>query len=155
MNESKRILLVEDEPMDARLMLIILREAGYEQDIQTVGDGVLALDYLHRRGKFVGRPTGHPALVLMDLKLPRVDGFEVLRQMRASRELLGVPVVVLSSSAHDSDVGRAYDLGANGYIVKRICFDEHAEAITTTARFWMEINHPLRGPLQQPFARAA
>jgi len=138
MKPLRRILLVEDDPMEVELALLILQEAGLREYIDVVSDGVQALDYLYRRGPFADRPRSPVGLVLLDLKLPRLDGFEVLQQVKADPELRRVPVVILSSSTHDLDIQCAYELGANAYVPKGGEFESHSRQLRETARFWLE-----------------
>jgi two-component system response regulator len=142
MDDTRPILLVEDDPMDAELARLILAECGYGRRVVTAVDGVEALDFLYQRGNHAGRVAKPVALVLLDLKLPRVDGFEVLRQTKADPVLRRISVVVLSSSAQESDIAMAYELGANAYITKGIDYENHARKLKTTARFWLEITRP-------------
>jgi two-component system response regulator len=138
MNALARILLVEDNPHDAELTLKALSSMANE--VLHLWDGAEALDYLYRRGEFSSRPVGHPAVVLLDLKMPRVDGLEVLRQMKGDPELRKVPVVVMTSSREDRDLNNCYDLNINAYVVKPVKFQEFAEAVKQVGAFWAVLN---------------
>lgn len=138
---NKMILLVEDNPDDEALTLRAFRMSNAASDVKVVRDGVEALDYLLAKGQYAARDIKDtPALVLLDLKLPKIDGLEVLRQLRASHPTRLTPVVILSTSREDRDVLRGYQLGCNSYIRKPVNFDKFAEAIQTIARFWLELN---------------
>jgi CheY-like chemotaxis protein len=138
--ENKRILLVEDDPDDAELIITGLRRSNLVNDIDVVRDGVEALDYLYRRGAFAERATPDPLLVLLDLKMPRLDGREVLHQIKSDQRLRSLPVVVLTSSAHERDVASGYDLGANAYVVKPVHFRDLVEAVSQIGLFWIVVN---------------
>jgi CheY-like chemotaxis protein len=145
MTHQSRILLVEDDHSDARLAIAMLEEMKLADDSFHVTDGVMAMDYLFARGDFAQRPPGLPVVVLLDLKLPRVDGFEVLQSVRAAPSLRQVPIVVLSSSGEERDVKRAYELGANGYVVKSINFDAYRSSVRAIGLFWGVANEPPPG----------
>lgn len=137
------ILLVEDNPSDEKLTRLAFRSCGVANDIVVVRDGVAALDYLFCRGKFGGRDARVlPRLILLDIKLPKLDGLEVLRQLRADPRTALVPVVILTSSKEDEDVLRGYSLGANAYIRKPVEFAEFAAAAKTLGLFWLLLNQP-------------
>lgn len=140
MNLLRRILLVEDSPRDAELILDALRSNQIANDIVHVRDGADALDYLYRRGAFAGRTDDQPALMLLDLKLPRVDGLEVLRQMKGDAALRVIPVVMMTSSRQEQDLVRSYELGVNAYVVKPMKFPDFAEAVKQVGVFWAIIN---------------
>ena len=140
--EPRTILLVEDDPSDAELTLAALVEFNSANHVAVVSDGEQALDYLHRRGKFENRAGDHPALVLLDLKLPKVNGVELLRSIRADDELKTIPVVIFSSSSIESDLADCYREGVNGYVVKPTDFLEFMKAVKTLASFWAVINEP-------------
>ncbi len=142
-----RILLVDDDPGDVMLMLAALADMGLADQVFVVNDGVQALDYLHAREAFRHRSPGHPAVVVLDVKLPLVDGFEVLSQIRAHASTTLLPVVVLTSSSQPRDLQRAYELGANGYVVKTIDFAASNAALQSIARFWALANEPPPGSL--------
>ena len=138
----KRLLLVEDSPRDAELALDALAENHLANEVVHVRDGAEALDYLHRRGPFAARPAGEPAVVLLDLKMPKVDGLEVLRQMKSDPQLKLIPVVVMTSSREEGDVLRSYELGVNAYVVKPVRFQEFVDAVKQVGGFWAVINEP-------------
>jgi CheY-like chemotaxis protein len=139
--ELKRILVVEDDPVDLELMLRSLKDSNLANAVDRVADGAEALDYLHHRGPFEGR-TGEPAVVLLDLKLPKVSGLEVLRAMRADDRLRQIPVVVLTSSREDRDLVDCYAVGVNAYVVKPVDFHQFVDAVRTLGLFWGVINEP-------------
>lgn len=147
MKPAKQILLVEDQPMDAQLIQMILTDQGLSS-VEAVGDGGDALDYLHRRGDYSDRVPMEPALVFLDLKMPRTSGWEVLSEIKNHPCLRTVPVVILTSSGDANDVQRAYELGANAYLVKQIDFDRYADMLATTARFWLGFNRSPPGCMQ-------
>lgn len=142
MSELKRILLVEDDERDVELTLAALEEYNLANEVAVACDGEEALDYFNRRGKFQNRGPENPAVVLLDLKMPRVDGLEVLRQMRANERLRMVPVVVLSSSAEERDIIESYQLGVNAYVVKPVDIQQFLEAIKKLGLFWAVLNEP-------------
>lgn len=142
MNILKRILLVEDSPSDAELALFALAEHNLDTQALHLHDGAQALDYLFRRGEFSGRPEGNPALVLLDLKMPKVDGLEVLRQIKGEPALSTIPVVLLTSSRENRDVEAAYRLGVNAYVVKAIQFRNYIDTIKQVGAFWALVNEP-------------
>jgi CheY-like chemotaxis protein len=138
----RTILLAEDNIHDAELTLEALSSHRLVNKVVLVRDGAEALDYLMRRGVFADRPPGNPALVLLDLKMPKVDGLEVLRRIREDSTLRTVPVVMLTSSAEESDVVRSYDLGVNAYVVKPVQFAAFIEAVRSIGAFWAVLNEP-------------
>lgn len=138
----KRILLAEDDPRDVELILQGLRSSYLANDVMVVGDGAEALDYLHRRGRFAERPDTLPALVLLDIKMPKVNGLEVLREIRRNRELAAVPVVIMTSSREETDVDAAYALGCNAFVVKPVSFKDFIETVKAIGSFWAVINEP-------------
>lgn len=138
-NTLARILLVEDNPHDAELTLKAL-SASMANEVLHLWDGAEALDYLYRRGEFSSRPAGNPAVVLLDLKMPRVDGIEVLRQIKGDPELKKVPVVVMTSSREDQDLNSCYDLSINAYVVKPVKFQAFVEAVKQVGAFWAVLN---------------
>jgi len=142
MSSLKRILLVEDSVRDAEMALNGLAEFNLANHVLHVRDGVEALDYLYRRDQFADRPIGPPALVLLDLKMPRLDGMEVLRQMKGDPELKSIPVVVMTSSREEPDLVQAYALGANAYVVKPVQFHEFVDAVKQVGSFWAVLNEP-------------
>ena len=141
----KRILLAEDSDRDAELTLNALAQHNLANEVQRVRDGAEALDYLYRRGQFANRPNGDPAVVLLDLKMPKVDGMEVLRQVRSDPQLKLIPVVVMTSSSEEQDVLRSYKLGANAYVAKPVKFNEFVSAVEKVGAFWAIINEPPPG----------
>lgn len=143
--ELGRILLVEDNHYDIELTLEVLAEYNVANEVVVVEDGAEALDYLFRREKFEKRPEGNPAVILLDLKLPKVDGIEVLRTIKADEKLKIVPVVVLTSSREERDLLDSYRLGVNAYVVKPIDFHEFAGALKGLGVFWAIINEPPPG----------
>ena len=145
MNALKHILLVEDNPNDVELTLEGLSEYNLANDVQVVRDGEEALDYLYYRGKFAGRINNNPIVVLLDLKLPKIDGIEVLRQIKSDEKLRLIPVVILTSSNEESDKVKSYKLGVNAYVVKPINFHEFTDAIRELGIFWAIINEPPPG----------
>lgn len=138
----KRIMLAEDDPRDVELVLQGLRTKGLINEIEVVGDGEAALDYLYRRGAYAGREPGLPALILLDLKMPRVSGLEVLETMRGDEQLRHVPVVVMTSSREEVDLARAYALGCNAYVVKPVDFQAFVDAVSAVGLFWAVVNQP-------------
>ena len=138
----KRILLAEDNPNDAELALCALAEQHLAQDVMVVRDGAEAMDYLLRRGAHANRPEGLPVVAFLDLKMPRVDGLGVLRQMKANPELRTIPVVMLTSSREESDLVQSYHAGVNAYVVKPVDFEQYLEAVKQLGRFWAHINEP-------------
>ncbi|MBP7676906.1 MAG: response regulator [Thermoanaerobaculia bacterium] len=140
MPEAVRILLVEDDDDDAELALRALARSEIGPRVVRARDGEEALDVLLGRGPFEGREVPRPALVLLDLKLPKVDGIEVLRRFRADGRARGVPVVVLTSSMLPADVRACYEAGANGFVVKQVEFAEHARTLQQIADYWLRIN---------------
>lgn len=142
MSAAKRILLVEDSPYDAELTLEVFKEHHVLNVVVHVRDGEEALDYLHRRGAFAGRADDLPALVLLDLKMPKVDGLDVLREMKGDPRLKVVPVVVMTSSREDADLRKCYELGVNAYVVKPVIFAEFVEAVRQLSMFWVLRNEP-------------
>jgi two-component system response regulator len=140
MNPLKRILLVEDSPRDAELILDALATNQLANEVVHVRDGADALDYLYRRGQFTDRPDGQPALILLDLKLPKLDGLEVLRQIKGDATLKLIPVVMMTSSREERDLLDSYQLGVNAYVVKPMKFQDFVEAVKQVGVFWAVIN---------------
>lgn len=141
----KPILLVEDNPNDLELTLIALERSQLANEVVIVRDGADALDYLHGRGAYATREQGNPAVVLLDLKLPKVDGLEVLADIRADAQLKSIPVVMLTSSKEEQDLIRSYELGVNAYVVKPVDFAEFVRAIADLGIFWAVLNEPPPG----------
>ena len=147
MKELKRILLIEDSANDAELILAALSENHLANEVVVVRDGEEALDYLYRRGLFRLRMQGHPIVVLLDLKLPKIDGLEVLAQLKSDPVMRVIPIVVLTSSREEPDLVRCYELGVNAYVVKPVDYYEFANAIKGLGLFWAVINQPPVGAL--------
>jgi CheY-like chemotaxis protein len=151
MSSLRHILLVEDSPRDAELILHAFGSGNLANDVVHVRDGAEALDYLYRRGVFATRSDDEPALVLLDLKLPKVDGLEVLRQIKSDAKLKMIPIVMMTSSRQEQDLVRSYELGVNAYVVKPMKFQDFVEAVKQVQRFWGVINElpetPVRGEL--------
>lgn len=145
--ELRRILLVEDSQNDVELILTALAENHLANEVVVVRDGEEALDYLYRRGVFRLRMEGHPVVVLLDLKLPKIDGLEVLAQLKSDSELRRVPVVILTSSREEQDIIKSYDLGTNAYVVKPVNFHEFVDTIKELGLFWAVVNQPPLGSL--------
>ena len=141
--ESKVILLVEDNPDDELFTMRALRKNNFQHQVVVAHDGAEALDYLHATGGHSGRdPTDVPSLVLLDLNLPKIDGLEVLRRLRADPRTRRVPVVILTSSNERRDVTTGYDLGANSYVRKPVEFGEFADAVRQLGLYWLTVNEP-------------
>lgn len=141
----KPILLVEDNPRDLDLTLVALERSQLANEVIVMRDGAEALDYLQRRGEHSARAEGNPAVLLLDLKLPKVDGLQVLKTIRESAELRSIPVVMLTSSREEFDLSRAYELGVNAYVVKPVEFKEFVSAISDLGVFWAVLNEPPPG----------
>jgi CheY-like chemotaxis protein len=144
----KPILLVEDDPRDLELTLVALERSQLANEVVIVRDGAAALDYLQREGEHAERPTGNPAVILLDLKLPKVNGLEVLQAVRASETLRSIPVVMLTSSQEETDVVRSYSLGVNAYVVKPVEFKQFITAIADLGMFWAVLNEPPPGSVR-------
>ncbi|MBE7368356.1 response regulator [Ramlibacter pallidus] len=144
----KPILLVEDDPRDLELTLVALERSQLANEVIIVRDGEAALEYLTRTGEYASRAEGNPAVVLLDLKLPKVNGLEVLQTVRATEPLRSVPVVMLTSSHEETDVLRSYQLGVNAYVVKPVEFKQFVEAIADLGIFWAVLNEPPPGSLR-------
>ena len=138
----RRILLVEDSEPDVEMTLSTLKKQSLGNQIDVARDGVEAMDYLHRRGNFASRPEGLPVAVLLDLKMPRMDGLEVLSAMKTDALLKSIPVVMLTSSQEEQDLLRSYALGVNAYVVKPVGFSKFVEAVQQIGCFWAVINQP-------------
>jgi two-component system, response regulator len=143
--EIRTILLVEDSAADAEMTIDALREAKLANPVVHVEDGVEALDYLFARNQFATREPGIPAVVLLDIKMPRLDGIEVLREIRASEKTRHIPVVILSSSREESDLARSWDLGVNAYVVKPVNAQQFFDAVRTLGQFWAVMNEARPG----------
>jgi len=149
MNTLKRILLVEDNRKDVELALTALEEHNLANEVVVARNGEEALNYLYRRGPHSTRPEGNPAVVLLDLKMPKVDGMEVLRQLKADDKMKIIPVVMLTSSREEQDLVKSYQLGVNAYVVKPIDFSQLVEAVKQLGLFWAVINEPPRGTIRK------
>jgi len=136
------ILLAEDNARDVEMTLAALKRNNVANEIVVVRHGGEALDYLHRREQFASRPPGDPLVVFLDLKMPKVDGLEVLRQVKSDPALKLIPIVMLTSSREEVDLVKSYQLGVNAYVVKPVGFQEFVEAIRQTGMFWAVINEP-------------
>src|SRR5580704_6482979 len=140
MQSLKRLLLVEDSSRDAELILDALEGHQLANEVVHVRDGADAMEYLYRRGRFADRPDGQPALVLLDLKLPKMDGLEVLRQIKGDAALKMIPVVMMTSSREEQDLLKSYQLGVNAYVVKPMRFQDFVEAVRQVGAFWAVVN---------------
>jgi DNA-binding response OmpR family regulator len=149
MNKLGRILMVEDDRKDVELTLTALEEYNLANEVVVTRDGEQALDYLYCRGEYKTRSSGNPAVMLLDLKLPKVDGLEVLKQIKSDRELRMIPVVVLTSSKEEKDMVASYKLGVNAYVVKPVDFHEFVNAIKELGVFWAVINEPPPGSVRK------
>lgn len=140
MKDIRPILLAEDSPADAEMAIDALRDANLANPIIHVEDGVEALDYLLRRGPYADRDPGLPAVLLLDIKMPRMDGLEVLQRLREDDAFNALPVVILSSSREESDLARSWDMGVNAYVVKPVDVDQFFHAVKALGRFWAVFN---------------
>lgn len=145
----KRILLAEDNSHDVELTLAALEEYNLANEVVLARDGAEALDYLYGRGKFNGHANGLPVVVMLDLKMPKVDGLEVLRHMRNDPALKAVPVVMITSSREEQDLIRSYELGVNAYVVKPVDFQKFVASIKQIGFFWAIINEPPPGTVKR------
>ena len=136
----RTILLAEDTPADAEMAIDALRDANLVNPIVHVEDGVEAMDFLLARGRFAERTDGNPAMLLLDIKMPRMDGLEVLQQMREDDNLRRIPVVILTSSREESDLARSWELGVNAYVVKPVDVDQFFAAVKALGKFWAVFN---------------
>jgi CheY-like chemotaxis protein len=149
MSTLGRILLVEDDPKDVELTLTALEDYKLANEVVVTHDGAEALDYLYRRGNFANRSTDNPAVLLLDLKLPKIDGLEVLEQIKADAQLRLIPVVVLTSSHEERDMVTSYKLGVNAYVVKPVDFHEFVNAVKELGIFWALVNQPPPGSVKK------
>jgi CheY-like chemotaxis protein len=147
--DLKRVLLAEDSERDVELTLEALKEHRLANEVVVARDGAEAWDYLRCAGKFAQRPPGNPAVVLLDLKMPRMDGLEVLRAMRANEALRSIPVVMLTSSREERDVVQSYEQGANAYVVKPVAFTDFIAAVQSLGLFWAVLNQPPPGAVRR------
>jgi CheY-like chemotaxis protein len=145
MKELRSILLAEDNPNDVELTLAAFSEHNLANEVFVVSDGEEALDYLYQRGRFKERPDGNPAVILLDLKMPKVDGLEVLRTIKQDEKLKNIPVVMLTSSREEPDLVRSYQLGVNAYVVKPVGFQSFMNAVKQIGVFWAIFNEPPPG----------
>ncbi len=148
MTNLRPILLVEDNPADVELTLAALKRSGIANEVIVARDGVQALDYLFREGEFAERLPGSPAVVLLDLKLPKINGLEVLEKVKAHRDHRNVPIVMLTSSREEIDVVRSYSGGVNSFVVKPVEFNQFFEAIRHLGMVWAVLNEPF--PVKSP-----
>ncbi len=149
MVDLKRILLVEDDRKDVELTIEALSEYNLANEVVVTRDGEEALDYLYRRGKYKTVADGNPAAILLDLKLPKINGLEVLGQIRSDEKLKKIPVIVLTSSRQEEDLKKSYDLGVNAYVVKPVDFHEFINAVKELGVFWGLINEPPPGSIRK------
>jgi CheY-like chemotaxis protein len=141
----KRILLAEDNLKDVELTMAALDEYNLANEVVVVHDGAEVLDYLRQRGTFADRPPGQPVVVFLDLKMPKVDGLEVLRQMKGDPDLKNIPVVMLTSSREEQDLIKSYKLGVNAYVVKPVDFQQFVDSVKQLGFFWAIVNEPPPG----------
>jgi CheY-like chemotaxis protein len=154
MIQLKRILLIEDNEKDIELTLAALGEHNLANEVVVVHDGAEGLDFLFKRGEFADRPPGLPVVVLLDLKMPKVDGLEVLKQVKNDPELKRIPVVMMTSSREEQDLVKSYALGANAYVVKPVDFEQFVNSIKQIGFFWAILNEPPPGCAAKPQAAA-
>ena len=147
--ELKRIVLAEDNPNDVELTLAALSEINLANEVVVVRDGAEALDYLFRRNQYAGRAAGNPAVLLLDLKMPKVDGLDVLRALKADEAMKTIPIVMLTSSREEQDLISSYKLGVNAYVVKPVDFRAFIDAVRQLGVFWAVINEPPPGGAAQ------
>src|SRR5262245_57594545 len=148
MNEAKRILIAEDDENDAELILKAMEKYNITNEVVVVEDGAEALDYLYRRGDYEARAEGNPVLVLLDIKMPRVNGLEVLQEIRADEQLKMIPTAMLTSSRQEGDLLVSYQLGVNAYVVKPMDFNKFVEAVRELGVFWLMVNEPPPGSVE-------
>jgi DNA-binding response OmpR family regulator len=149
MSRLGRILMVEDDPKDVELSLTALEDYNLANEVIVTHDGEQALNYLYCRGEYQARTRGNPAVMLLDLKLPKVDGLEVLKQIKSDGDLRMIPIVVLTSSKEEKDMVASYKLGVNAYVVKPVDFHEFVNAIKELGVFWAVINEPPPGSVRK------
>jgi CheY-like chemotaxis protein len=142
MTPLKRILLAEDNENDIELTLTALQEVRLSNEVEVVRDGADALDYIFQRGVYADRSGGLPCVILLDLKMPKIDGLEVLRQIKSDATLRKIPVVMLTSSCEEKDLVDSYDLGVNAFVVKPVDFNQFLKAIRSLGMFWAITNEP-------------
>lgn len=142
MNELKKILIAEDDPKDAELMLLALEESKIANNVVLVKDGAEALDYLYRSGKFSNRENRNPIVAFLDLKMPKVDGLTVAKEIKSNVNLKTIPLVIVTSSREEKDLVESYNIGVNAYVVKPVEFDKFIETVRQLGIFWALINEP-------------
>jgi len=142
MTDLRPILLAEDNLKDVELVLVALKKNNLANQVVVARDGAEALDYLYRRGNFRDREDGSPIAIFLDLKMPKMDGLEVLKQIKGDEALKIIPVVMLTSSREEADLVKSYQLGVNAYVVKPVGFQQFVEAIKQTGMFWAVVNEP-------------
>lgn len=147
MAELERILLVEDSENDVALTLAAFEDANLANEVVIARDGQEALDFLYRQGAYAGRRLGNPAVILLDLKMPKIDGLQVLARLKGDPDLKSIPVVMLTSSRQETDVARSYNLGVNAYVVKPVQFSDFISALRELGLFWAVVNLPPPGTL--------
>lgn len=140
--EVKRILIVDDSPKDVELTIAALAEKNLANEVDVAEDGVEALDYLYKRGKFAGNANGNPAVILLDIKMPRMNGIEVLKYIRGDSKFKFIPVIMVTSSREEKDLVESYKLGANSYVVKPVDIVQFIDAIKALGQYWAVINQP-------------
>jgi CheY-like chemotaxis protein len=140
--EIKRILIVDDSPKDVELVIAALAEKNLANKVDVAEDGVEALDYLNKQGKFAARTNGNPAVILLDIKMPKMNGIEVLKHIRSTPEFMRIPVIMVTSSHEERDLVESYKLGANSYVVKPVDIAQFIDAIKVLGQFWAVINLP-------------
>jgi two-component system, response regulator len=142
--KSVEILLVEDNPLDAELITRTFRKHNIANELFTIEDGAAALDFIFGKGEYSGKNSSKPKMILLDIKLPKLNGLEVLKELKAHPETRTIPVIMITSSQEDPDIKLAYELGANSYVVKPVEFDKFQEAVRTIGMYWLLINQPPR-----------
>lgn len=140
---AKRVLLVDDSVDDAELAIKVLSDTWPVSIFTVVHDGADASDYLFCRGNYAGREPVNPTLILLDIKMPKVGGLELLREIKSNSRFKTIPVVILSSSREATDVAESYGLGSNAYVVKPLIFHEFVDVITKVSEFWLRVNEPV------------
>lgn len=153
MSSLKRILLAEDNERDVELVLDALEEHHLANEVSVVRDGAEALDYLYQRGAYASRVDGLPIVILLDLKMPKMDGLEVLRQIKGDPRLKIVPVVMMTSSREEQDLVQSYQLGVNSYLVKPVRFQQFVESVKQLSMYWALVNEPPPGTVGRPQPR--
>ena len=143
----KTILIVDDSPKDIELTISALSEKNLANEVVVAEDGVEALDYLHKRGKFAGYGNGNPAVILLDIKMPKLNGIEVLKHIRSTPEFKFIPVIMVTSSREERDLVESYRLGANSYVVKPVDIIQFIDAIKTLGQYWAVINQQPSKPI--------